>query len=107
VLERHLSEVAVVLEEYAASIFMINVEGLTSPLICHFGLKSLYVRLVVNAAGTTGCLEGLFIMILLRRQHKEVFFLGSEMTTLDDILWCIHIHARRIYEFLFVVCFLL
>jgi hypothetical protein len=76
VLERHLSEVvAVVLEEYAASIFMINVTGSTSPLICYFGLKSLYVRLVVNAAGTTGCLEGLFIMILVRRQHKEVFFL--------------------------------
>jgi hypothetical protein len=64
--ERHLSGVgASVLEEYAASMFMVNVTGSTSPLICHVGLNSVCLRLVVNAAETAGCLEGLFIMLLV------------------------------------------
>ena len=57
--------VATVLEEYAASMFMVNVAGPASPLICRVGLNSVCIRLVANAAGTAGCLEGLFIMVLV------------------------------------------
>jgi hypothetical protein len=64
--ERHLSGVvASVLEECAASMLMVNVRESTSPLICLVGLNSVFVRLVVNASGAAGCLEGLFIMVFL------------------------------------------
>jgi len=54
--------------------FMVNVTGSISPLVCHVGLNSVCVRLVVNAAVTAGYLEGLFFMVrvnlLVRNGNK-------------------------------------
>lgn len=96
--ERHLSGVvASVLEEYAASMFMVNVTGSTSPLICHVGLNSVCVWLVVNDAGTAGCLEGVFIMVLVN------FFVRNGNTW-----WNFEVHSysckESLWVFIYMVC---
>lgn len=90
------------MEEYAASIFMVNVTGSTSPLICHGRLKSAHVRLLMNAVGTAGCFEDLLVMVCVRRQHKEVFW--SEMATHDQILKCVFMCMQGNFQFLFTYC---
>jgi hypothetical protein len=52
--------------------FMVNVRESTSPLIYHVGLNSVCVRLVVSASGAVGCLEGLFIVVLLNFVVKNM-----------------------------------
>lgn len=61
-------------------------------------------KVAYNAVRTAGCLEGVIIMVHVRRWHKEVVWVRDGSTWPNFEMYS-RIHKKKVYKFLFTWCF--